>query len=485
MKTVELLPGSQRDFVKTQERYSAYIGGVGSGKTFAGAVKGIEMSQQPKVGYHGPRGVAAAASYRMLEDVVLPQFMELLDGTGLLKVYRRKDKKAILTNGAEIWFRSLDDPQALRGPNISWFFIDEGRQTNRKGWDVLIGRIRQKGYKHQGWVTSTPNGYDWMWQLFAPESPNRLTNSTVFFADTRENVHLDPEYRKSLEASYEGKFFEQEVMGQFVGLLGGAVFPEWDIESQFKEGIRYNPSLPLYSFWDFGVGDLGVCLFAQVDHKAKQLPDGSVEFVPELIFLDAIEAANWDANEWSRAYYKWLRENADGRIPNGNYGDPAGKQRGMATKTSVIDALRAKKVMMNAAPKKPVDFGIFVLRNLMEGGRVIVSKEYEGAQRIAQAFVTHKWETDEDGNRVGKAPVHDWTSHYGAAARYGVASLPELSYHASHRGPVPPQRMPVGSAGWAFGQLMDGPDKGRWIGRGERSKKLKWHPRMGALGGRD
>src|SRR3990172_4913087 len=39
--------GAQKDFVNNTSRASAYIGGLGSGKTFAGIARGLKFSQQP------------------------------------------------------------------------------------------------------------------------------------------------------------------------------------------------------------------------------------------------------------------------------------------------------------------------------------------------------------------------------------------------------------------------------------------------------
>ena len=35
------------------------------------------------------------------------------------------------------------------------------------------GRLRQQEYNHAGWVCSTPNGFDWMFDFFHPDSPNQ------------------------------------------------------------------------------------------------------------------------------------------------------------------------------------------------------------------------------------------------------------------------------------------------------------------------
>ena len=41
-----LNPGAQEDFVRGDEKFSAYIGGLGSGKTWAGLARGLKYALQ-------------------------------------------------------------------------------------------------------------------------------------------------------------------------------------------------------------------------------------------------------------------------------------------------------------------------------------------------------------------------------------------------------------------------------------------------------
>ena len=88
--------GAQQSFVFNDYRASAFVGGLGSGKTYALNARGLVLAQQPKVGFWGPRGCLAAINYPVLKDVVLPQFFEMIDGTGLLLDYSKQEKKALL-----------------------------------------------------------------------------------------------------------------------------------------------------------------------------------------------------------------------------------------------------------------------------------------------------------------------------------------------------------------------------------------------------
>jgi hypothetical protein len=61
----------------------------------------------------------------MLRDATQRQFFEICEGTGLPYEFRRAENRVKLAGGSEVIFRSLDNFERLRGPNLAWFGIDE------------------------------------------------------------------------------------------------------------------------------------------------------------------------------------------------------------------------------------------------------------------------------------------------------------------------------------------------------------------------
>lgn len=459
-KEIRLNEGAQFDFVQDRHRYAAYIGGLGSGKTYAGIVRGLQYALQPKRGRLAPRGAIVAANHRILEDAVEPVFDEIVAGTGLVATRIKKRKTVILHNGAAILFRSLDEPDKIRGLyGLTWFFLDEGRLVKRGAWDILVGRLRQRDYDQGGWVCSTPNGFDWMYKLFHERSKTRHPDAAWFNASTMANsANLPQEYINDLLATYEGRFLRQEVFGEFIGVMGGAVFPEWNEEVGITKA-PYNPELPLYSFWDFGIGELGVCLFAQIEYVEKKLTPDESEWVPVLRFVGEMAEANKSAPWWATAFGDYCDKHFNGRRPNSNYGDPAGDQRNPVTGTSMIVEMFNLGVPISPAPRKPFDTGVLLLGNMMAGGRVLVDED--ACPKLGEAFTSHHFKIDEEGNKLKDEPVHDWTSHYADAARYGAISLIPFTPHRTIK-PVGEPPGP-GTVGWELAKIIKPEDEG-WLG---------------------
>lgn len=202
---------TQIDFIRCEDRFTGFIAGIGSGKTIAGAGKALyNLSRLPG------RGLVVAPTYPMLRDATLQTFLEL---TAPLEPHLAKGEMAVTVAGKEVLFRSADNPDRLRGPNLSWAWIDEAGLCPRRTWEIVIGRVRAYGLAGPCWLTGTPKGRNWLYEL--------IGNLTLFRAATKDNPYLAPEFIESLEAAYHGKFARQELYGEFVG-YEGLVYEEFD-----------------------------------------------------------------------------------------------------------------------------------------------------------------------------------------------------------------------------------------------------------------
>jgi PBSX family phage terminase large subunit len=207
-KEITLYP-TQDDFFLCQDRFTAFIGGIGSGKSYVGALKGIHNSRP------GTYGLVVSPTYPMLRDATLISYLELLGPENVIQ-FNKSEMTLIVPGGGVILFRSADNPDRLRGPNIDWAHIDEGSLCPRGTWDIVIGRLRGHGGAGPCWVTTTPKGRNWLYE--------RQGEMTIFRASTKDNPYLSPEFVQSLERSYTGNFARQELYGEFVA-FEGLVYP--------------------------------------------------------------------------------------------------------------------------------------------------------------------------------------------------------------------------------------------------------------------
>jgi predicted phage terminase large subunit-like protein len=207
----------QARFVQDAARYSALVGGIGSGKSMAGAAKALVQEMG------GPGlGLVVAPTFSMLRDASWRTALEVW-APAIAEVYRA-EMRIVLRTGAEALFRSADNPDRLRGPNCRWCWVDEGAQCDAATWPVVIGRLREGGYAGRAWVTTTPVGFNWVHDVFVTQAN---ADTALYHARTADNPFVDPAFVQALQAQYPSEFARQELDGEFIVLGGGLLRREW------------------------------------------------------------------------------------------------------------------------------------------------------------------------------------------------------------------------------------------------------------------
>lgn len=227
----------QYDFVYDDDhKFVGYIGGIGGGKSFAGGVKALRwMTEHP-----GSLGVIGAPTYPLLRDTTMRTVFEIFP-EALIASFNKSDGHLKLANGSEALFRSMDEPDRSRGLNLAWFWLDEGPLCGYYAWQILKGRLRQRGFEPQAWITGSPKGRDRFAYDFELQP---LPGHQLYHASTRDNAHNLPEgFIEDL--GYTGQFALQEIEGQFVsfeGLVYAFQEPwhlaEWDETKKMRPQLR-------------------------------------------------------------------------------------------------------------------------------------------------------------------------------------------------------------------------------------------------------
>jgi predicted phage terminase large subunit-like protein len=228
------LSETQAAFVQDQHRYAAFVGGIGSGKTYAGAVKAL-VQELPRPGL----GLVAAPTFGMLRDATWRTCLELWQP--LIAGVYRQEMRIVLTTGAEAIFRSADDPEHLRGPNCAWAWVDEAAQCAAATWPITIGRLRQHGKAGRAWATTTPQGFNWVHDVFTAGGDD----VALYRAATRSNPFIDEAFVASLESQYSREYARQELLGEFITLGAGLIRREWFTIADFAP-----PGLTWVRYWD-------------------------------------------------------------------------------------------------------------------------------------------------------------------------------------------------------------------------------------------
>ena len=202
---------AQQAFLASDARFSFYVGGVGAGKTTAGALRALAYA----LNHPGALGLIGAPTYPMLRDTTQRTFFSLLPEE-MPYSYHKVEGHLRLENGSEILFRSADQPDRMRGLTLAWFWLDEAPLCGYYAWQILKGRLRQEGYATQGWATGTPHGRDGYARDF--ELSPRQSHALYRAATSANAAHLPADYIDDLGLS--GALYDQEVLGLFTAFEG-------------------------------------------------------------------------------------------------------------------------------------------------------------------------------------------------------------------------------------------------------------------------
>lgn len=259
------LYGAQHDFVFSTAHYAAFVAGIGSGKSYAGAVRAT-MASMGHIGNESiptPNlGIVTAPTYSILRDASFRSFMDVADE--YVADVNRSNFIVTMVNGSEVLFRTASDPEKMRGPNAAWWWGDEAAMYDPRVWRIMIGRLRQFGRRGYAWPTTTPHGRNWLYQEFIAQ---RREDYAVFTASTRHNPFVDDAFVRSLEESYAGDFARQELDAEFVA-FEGLVYLE------FQRDVHVTTTLPerftrTIAGVDWGYANPGVILVFGVDYDGR------------------------------------------------------------------------------------------------------------------------------------------------------------------------------------------------------------------------
>lgn len=275
--SVRLLKHQYEFVLDTSTRYIALIGGYGAGKTRAFCMKAIHLASM-NVGH---TGALLEPINTMLHDVLIPDLEDALIDAGIPYKYKASPLPqftlTFATGETTLLLRSAENYRRLAGLNLAFFGVDECDTINKpiatSMWRMLQSRLR-KGTVYQGFTTSTPEGFGFLYEFFAKNSGK--TDRRYIQAKTRDNPYLPEEFIQSLFDNYPAELIEAYLEGKFVNLTSGRIYHKFDrrlnhtdftVEDLIKqyEGKKdiYGRPIPLPSLhvgMDFNVGKMAAVI---------------------------------------------------------------------------------------------------------------------------------------------------------------------------------------------------------------------------------
>ena len=253
---IPLLP-HQAEYIRSTARYTALIGGFGSGKTFAGITKAIKehVYYKTNIAYYLP-------TYRLVKDVGIPNFESLLK-KHYIEHRTNKIGADIKTPYGVIMLRSFEDPDQIVAYEVGYSVIDEADRPSMAKMKIVYreayGRNRlplHDGSHNKVDFVSTPHGHKFLYDFFVRKhSPDKQ----IVKAKTDDNVFINKDFIEGMNDEYSDEEVKAFRYGEFVNLTSGLVYRSYNRHANATSERAYSQET-LHIGIDFNIGKMSAVI---------------------------------------------------------------------------------------------------------------------------------------------------------------------------------------------------------------------------------
>jgi len=258
----------QYDFVTSEAKFPAFVGGVGSGKTFALAMRAIlKKAEYPmcNVAYYLP-------TFDLVRTIAFPTFEKILEiMSAKYRVIKSLTPMIEIENGGQIIMRTMENPYRIVGYEVADSFVDEldimTVADAKEAWIKILARNRQvkpDGKANTVSVGTTPEGFKFVYEKWnGTEAEENKDGYRMYRASSDSNsINTGSDYVESLRANYPAAQVDAYINGEFVNMQSGAVYPDFDRELNGTFELM-NDRDALHIGMDFNVTKMAAVIFVQ------------------------------------------------------------------------------------------------------------------------------------------------------------------------------------------------------------------------------
>lgn len=380
-------------FHKRKQRWSCIVAHRRAGKTVACIADLVDAALRDTSG--NARFGYVAPLYAQAKDIAwqyLKDYATRIPGTGI----NESELRADFPNGSRIRLYGADNYDRMRGLYFDGVVLDEPADFPVNAWPTVI---RPALSDRKGWAVfiGTPKGHNSFYDTFV-----EAKDSSDWFCAIHKASETGIIEQEELDAALRimgTDRFEQEFECSFEAAIQGAYYAT-EMRAVMDEGritrVPYEPSKPVITAWDLGVGDSTAIWFMQ-------------QVGPERRIIDYYEASGVGLDH----YVSVLTER--GYIYGEHILPHDVRVKELGTGKSRIETLNELGIRdVTIAPQLRVDDGIQAVRSFLATCWFDEEKTHRGVEALKQ----YRRDFDEKGKTWRARPLHDWTSHPADAFRY-------------------------------------------------------------------
>ena len=221
----------QARFFQLQDKFPAFIGGFGSGKTETlanCALRDALESADALIALYEP-------TYDLVRLILAPRMEQKLSELGIRYKYNKQENIIYTSapNCGDFVLRTLENPARIVGYESYRAHVDEidtlKKAQAEAAWQKIIARNRQKpkGVNrpfNRVSAYSTPEGFRFAYDKWARDPK---PGYVMVQAATSSNPFLPDDYVQALRESYPAALIEAYLEGRFTNLNAGSVYPDF------------------------------------------------------------------------------------------------------------------------------------------------------------------------------------------------------------------------------------------------------------------
>ena len=224
--------------------------------------------------------IAGVTGGALRRNVLAPMF-RILEAYGIPCDWKRTEAKLLIgSNSYHLFGADKDNAQdKLQGMTAAGAYADEAALFPRSFIDQMIGRCSVEGSKI--FMNCNPNGaYHYIKTDFIDHAGEIGLYRLHFTMD--DNLTLSPAIRESYARSFQGVFYRQYILGEWVS-AEGTVYPMWDDEANTyeEEDPRMYEGMRRFAAVDYGTAN--PCVFLDVRD------DGNTFWIADEYYWDSAE----------------------------------------------------------------------------------------------------------------------------------------------------------------------------------------------------
>ena len=387
-------------------RFFVFVCGRRFGKTWAAAMEATFVASQPN-----KKIWVVGTSYKKARLIFREIWKNMVVGReDDVEKCSEKDMYIRFRWGTTVEGMSADNPSSLVGEGLDFLIIDEASKVSPKVWDMYLSPT-VVGRKGKVVFITTPQGYDWVYDLYALGKKDKDWYSAQLPSWVNQHEFPDGKYDQAVlerKRNMSNELFDQEFGAQFTS-LEGRVYPFRDEDIG---DFPFDPKLPTYCTIDFGYR-MPAVLWLQT------YTEGGIEHIK--IFDEIIHEKDISTDKLIK---KILSK--DYRV-DAYYGDPAGGFVQGQTGLGDIELFRRSGIRVHYKRDKMsrnINSSVSYTRGFFESAdgvrRVHVDKNCTG---IIEDFQNYRFPESLSGKQLKNDPVKDgYNEHGNDAFRYFITN---------------------------------------------------------------